>query len=590
MPYSDWTEQRRNFVRNPDLEGSTTQWAWTGYTAVGRQTSGLGSFTTFLKGTRSSLSSVIYRATCDLDMPQAGESITVRATLRSNRTTTVDVGVRPTAANTNAVILGTVELLAGEVTTIEVVGNTFNQVPTAPSVTFGATTTGATTTDVLEVTGVSLELTATANSGGPLYIDGNLPDTEFAKYDWVGSAYTSASTYSTRTYVPVEPVTPIKSLSSEDVLYNDRVTTYRWEVLSHSNGVDQLVGILDGVADGSLTWVQNAAVKGAGKVEVLDLDVAAPGLMRVADLQLESVRLRPVCSIVGLPEQPLGVFLVSNAGEKWDATGRTWSLELLDKCTVPSQDLVDQSYAVPAGALILQTVRSILASSGEYIAISDTSTLATSSGMVWEAGTSKLKIINDLLDVAGYNSLWMDGFGNFMVTPRVLPADRPINYEVLGVPRELRDGRNSIYESDWTRDRDSFEVPNKVIAVQAAGGEDESALVGQWTNEDSTSPYSYQARGRWVTYVLDSVETPEGTPAQTVAFLEQRARATLIQMSAVQAQVKLNHLPIPARVSDVVRFSHTRAGVDARHIITRIQLDTNPLGLMTTNLQEVISL
>lgn len=385
-------------------------------------------------------------------------------------------------------------------------------------------------------------------------------------------------------------IIPIKTLTTGDVLYGDRVTSYRWEVLSHSNGVDQLVGILDGVSDGALTWVQNAAVKGGGKVEVVDLDAAAAGMMRVGELALEFVRLRPVCVIQGLPENPLGVFLVSAAAEQWQNTGRVWNLQLLDKCTVPSQDLVDQSYAVPAGGLILQTVKSILASCGEFIAINESSTLATSSGMVWEAGTSKLKIINDLLDVAGYNALWMDGYGNFMVTPRVLPADRSVTYEVLGVPRELRDGERGIYEPEWTRDRDSFEVPNKVIAVQAAGGEDTAALVGQWTNEDPLSPYSYTARGRWVTYVLSDVETPEGDDAATIAFLQQRARATLIQMSAVQAQVKVSHLPIPVRVSDVLRFAHTKAGVDAKHVITRIQLDTSPLGMMSTNLQEVISL
>ena len=387
-----------------------------------------------------------------------------------------------------------------------------------------------------------------------------------------------------------DPIIPIRNLSTQEVLYGSRTTTYRWEVMVHSNGIDRLVGSLDGVSEGTLTWNQNSAVKGGGKARVVDLATAKEGMLRIADLTLESVRVRPVCVIAGLPENPLGVFLVSAAKEEWEGTGRAWSLELLDKCTVPSQDSVDASYSVAAGTLILQEVRAILASSGEYIAIDESSTVATASGMAWEAGTSKLSIINDLLSVAGYTSLWMDGWGNFQVTPRVLPADRSILYEVLGFPRELRDGEQAIYKPDWTRDRDSFSVPNKVIAVQAAGGEDAAALVGVWTNEDASSPYSYQARGRWVPHVLDSVECPVGTTAAIVAFLQSRARATLVQMSAVQAQVKIEHLPIPVRVSDVLRFSHTKAGIDARHTITRIELNTSPLGLMKSTLQEVISL
>lgn len=600
-------------------------------------------------------------------------------------------------------------------------------------------------------------------------------------------------------------VIPVKSLTTEDVLYGDRNTSYRWEVLEHSNGVDYLIGTLDGVSDGSLRWVQNAAVKGSGKMEVIDLDAALPGMLRIADLELESCRLRPVMtlntsdraghyeetwtetarnlmanpvpattsgwsgpstasvtadgytqtmsstttpyifsaasvdsivagrwyafkatirvfaaagsvfnavsvrphkntgnvyygvipggipsvpanntpttvafywqapanipqaeafnlSIVGngtglstsrvamkdvlimdvgttmpltppidafsgasvspvpyrrfrwlglanqsasvaeirsvawvndgplFPEVPWGTFLLEKAGEEWEDTGRVWSLSLLDRCTVPSQDAVEQSYSLAAGALILQEVRTLLASSGEYIAIDESSTLATSSGMVWEAGTSKLKIINDLLDVAGYNSLWMDGWGNFQATPRVLPANRSILYELLGVPRVLEDGERSIYRPEWSRERDSFKVPNKVIAVQAAGGEDTAALTGQWTNEDPDSPYSYVRRGRWITHTLDSVDTPEGTDLEVIAFLEARARATLIQMSAVQAEVKVEHLPIPVRVSDVLRFANSRAGVDARHVITSLELDTSSTGLMRSTLQEVISL
>jgi hypothetical protein len=386
------------------------------------------------------------------------------------------------------------------------------------------------------------------------------------------------------------PITPVKSVSAQDILYGDRVTTYRWEVLEHVDGHDILVGILDGVIDGTLTWVQNAAVKGGGKVEVVDLETAQAGMMRIAELSLESVRLRPVLVVQGLPENPLGVFLVSAATEQWESTGRVWSLELLDRTTVPQQDAVEESFAVAAGTLILAQVGTILASSGEYVAVDASNTLTTSTGMVWEAGTNKLKIINDLLDTAGYNALWMDGYGNFQMTKRVLPADRSITYEILGFPRELRDGAQSIYSPEWERNRDSFEVPNKVIAVQAASGQDSEALIGIWTNEDSTSPYSYPSRGRWIPHVLDQVDTPEGTEAEVIAFLENRARATLVQMSAVQAQVKIEHLPIPVRVGDVLRFSHTRAGVDARHVITRIQLDTSALGMMQSTLQEVISL
>jgi hypothetical protein len=429
-----------------------------------------------------------------------------------------------------------------------------------------------------------------------------LPDTGFngdttdpyprRQYIWSGVANASTSLYQDRSVdVPGDHI-PVLNLATKDILYGDRVTSYRWEVLKHSTatGLDTLVGTLDGVSDGQLTFTQNASVKGGGKIQVADLAVAQPGMLRVADVALESVRLRPVCAIQGLPENPLGVFLVSAGVEQWDTTGRVWGLELLDRCTVPAQDAVDSSYAVAAGTLILNQVKTILASSNEYLAVDTSNTLATQSNMVWEAGTSKLKIINDLLDVANYNALWVDGYGNFQTTPRVLPANRSINYELLGFPKELIDGELSIYRPDWTRDRDSYDVPNKVIAIQSAGGNDAPALVGTYTNTDPTSPYSTVTRGRTIPHVLDSVDCPAGTDPQTIAFLQSRAQTTLIQMSATQATVKVTNLPIPVRVSDVIRFANVPAGVDDRHVITRIQLDTTSLGLMQLTLQEVISL
>jgi len=46
-------------------------------------------------------------------------------------------------------------------------------------------------------------------------------------------------------------VVPVRSLTTNEILYGDRVTSYRWEVLEHADGVDKLAGYLDGVVTGS---------------------------------------------------------------------------------------------------------------------------------------------------------------------------------------------------------------------------------------------------------------------------------------------------------------------------------------------------
>ena len=387
-------------------------------------------------------------------------------------------------------------------------------------------------------------------------------------------------------------VVPVRVLSTNEILYGSRTTSYRWEILEHENGSDVLAGFLDGVVDGSasLSWELYTAVKGSGNLRVADLDVAQPGFMTIRQVALASARLRPVLIIEGLPEIPLGVFLIAAAPEDWSDTGRVLNLELLDRATVLDQDSVAESYTVAATTSILSAVAAVVASAGESINVDADVTDALSSAMVWPAGTAKLQIVNDLLGALNYNSLWVDGVGNFQATPYVVPAKRPLTYELLtGVSRELVDGERSIYSQEWSRDKDLFDVPNKVIAVQSATG-DVPALVGEYTNVDPDSPFSYPSRGRWVTKVLDGVETPEGTNAVVVAFLEATAQRSLIASSAIQAAVKVKHLPIPDRVSDVMTFANTPAGINARHVVTAIRLDANSLGLMETELQEVLSI
>jgi hypothetical protein len=387
-------------------------------------------------------------------------------------------------------------------------------------------------------------------------------------------------------------IVPVRALTTGDVLYGDRVTSYRWEVLKHAAGIDTLAGYLDGVVEPSagLNGSLYNAVKGAGSLKVTDLAAAKSGLLRIADVALASARLRPVLLIQGLPEIPLGVYLFAAAPEAWSGSGRVYSLELLDRNTVLDQDLVEVSYTVAAATPILTAVATVISSAGESITVDATVTATLSSAMTWEAGTSKLQIVNDLLGALNYNSLWVDGVGNYRATPYVVPASRSIKYELLNLDRELVDGDTSIYSDEWSRDRDLFKVPNKVIAVQSGTG-DTAPLIGTATNTDPASPFSYVNRGnRWIVKPLTGVEVPAGTTPQMQAYLDAKARASLIASSSVQAAVEIKHLPIPIRVGDVVRFANAPAGIDKRHVVTATALEAHPLGLMTSTLQEVVDL
>jgi hypothetical protein len=388
------------------------------------------------------------------------------------------------------------------------------------------------------------------------------------------------------------PIIPVIPTNTEDVLYGSRSTSYRYELLAHdpNTGQDTLSGFLDGVQGGNLQWSYTAAVKGAGTFRVTDLSVAAPGMTRVSDVNLVTTRIRPVLVIDGLPEIPLGAFVVTEAPEQWDGEGRTVSVGVLDKCAVLDQDATDSFYVAPVGQPILQIVAGVVQGCGETIAVPATETTGLAASRVWDPGTSKLEIVNELLKTLGYNSLWADGQGNLKATANVLPANRPIRYDILDMDRELVDGPQSVYKPSWNRDKDYYGIPNRVVAVGQGSGSDDPPPAGVWTNEDPASPYSFQARGRWITHVLDGVDVPDGSVADQTAALTARARASLIAMSAPQAAVEVTHLPLPLAVGDVLRFASAPAGIDGRHIVTTLRLDLKSTGLMSSTLQEVVSL
>ncbi len=387
-------------------------------------------------------------------------------------------------------------------------------------------------------------------------------------------------------------------MSVESVLYGSRTTSWTWEVLTKD---EALRGYLAGVAKGSLRWDANALHKGSGSVTVTD--VHEPGMIALSDLDLVADRIRPVLHVDGLPDMPQGVFILAASPQSWDGTGMTADLELLDKTVVLEEDCVPDSFVAVTSTSVLWTVWDVVGSAGESMSF-PFGGARLSSPSVWEAGTPKLTIVNDLLAAIAYQSLHTDERGNFVARSYVEPGDRPSDYPVLGIPRELVYGAESIYLPQWTRDNDNYKVPNRVVAVASSA---ETELSAEATNQNASSPFSYQARGRWVTRVLTGVdvampEEPEGLTdaelaawqadarADQLATLQARARQSLIAASSPQAMVEVTHLPIPLRVGDVVRFAHPAAGIDARYVAQSIQLDCTPTGLMKTTLQEVIDL
>lgn len=366
---------------------------------------------------------------------------------------------------------------------------------------------------------------------------------------------------------------------TDQALQGPRITDYRFEVLDHDEHHNDNLTTVTG---GSVDWVSRTAIHGGGT-----LDVSDPG----PPIDWLNVRIRPVViysrADVEQPtaERPLGVFLAAAPREAWTATGRTWSVELLDKLSILDRDIVTDeegnpaTYSVAAGANVISTVRALIEETGETTQAILAQSHTLTSPMTWELGTSRLRIINDILDAGNFTSLWTDAQGQFQTRPYVAPEDRAPVYSLLA---PFVQGPSSLMAPEWSVDRDIYEVPNRYVAITSGSG-DTPSMTAVAANMDPSSPFSYPARGRWITRVLTNAE------AVSQDALDAIARRGLTSTTSVAAVIAVNHAYLPdLLMNSTVWFSNEDAGLTVLCEVNKLTVPFDPTALCTSELVEVL--
>ena len=375
--------------------------------------------------------------------------------------------------------------------------------------------------------------------------------------------------------------------SAEQALLGSRITTFRFDVLDQN---ENLLGALLGVdkSGSSLKWSATSAVKGSGTLSLYDLNQTVGG----APLDWLSMRIRPYVSIEPLDETdaateyPLGIWLASSPDADWSDVGRHWAISILDKTSVLDTDvMVDGSgnaitYSVASGTNIIATVISIISGMGESTAAILPDTKATSTAMTWDATTTKLQIVNDLLAAGGYFSLWCDYQGQFRCTPYNLPMNTPPTYAALAPFTD----ENSVLSPDWKHTQDIYGIPNRYVAVGQGSGSS-AALIATATNMDPNSDFSYPSRGCWITVTEKGVQTTDLSALQ--AYAQQKLNAAV----SVVGTYSFSHLLLPGLyVNSTVQFTNERSGVDVLAAVTDLTMPLDPTALCTSVMRQAVTL
>lgn len=347
---------------------------------------------------------------------------------------------------------------------------------------------------------------------------------------------------------------------------------WRWDVLSRTG---EYLYPLDNVESGKLDFSIFNAIRGGG-----DLSYVVPtsgGGEGIPDWN--NIMLQPWYTVTfsdGTQESwPFGVFIPSTPGKKHSDAAIKLDISLYDKLLILDQDAFEDAYSVPAGTVVTDRIRDIIYGAtqvNDFVAI-DASTETVKNDMVWEPGTSKLRVVNDLLSAINYFSLWVDGYGSFRSSKYLSPADRATEWD-------FKDNWESIYLPDFEDEQDTFDTPNKFVVVSSSDGTT-PALVGVATNENPDSPFSYQSRGRWI------VQKEQGADATSQAVADAIAARRLVDVTASSRVIKIKHAIVPLDLNDVVAFTRAAVGISTKGTIQSMSVNTVPGSLIETRLSEV---
>lgn len=257
--------------------------------------------------------------------------------------------------------------------------------------------------------------------------------------------------------------------------------TFRYELLDDSN---VKIGDLDNVEAGAVEQNWLADIKRTAKFTIKETQY----INYLSDRVKPWTRLHlPPYGTDDWVEWPQGVFILSTPTRSVSAAGHvSREVEGYDLTQILLDDKVPTRYTVTAGTAYTTAVLALLPATGTYIT---PSAATVPVALEWDPGTSKLKIVNDLLAAVNYNSLSVDEHGIFVVSPYQSPAVRAPEY-TYGVTED------SIMLPAVDQTLDLFSIPNQWVLVVSEP--DKPVTVGTYTNNDPGSPTSTVRRGRTI--------------------------------------------------------------------------------------------
>lgn len=369
----------------------------------------------------------------------------------------------------------------------------------------------------------------------------------------------------------MQPLDPAGIYSDADVKAalrfegGTRRVSFRYDLLSASN---VYLGPLNTVRSCSVTNNALADIKRTAKFSIVD-DGAINYL---------SDRIQPWARLTmadgGYVEWPQGVFLLSTPKRKLEQNAYvTRDVQAYDQLLALQDDKVDDRYTIASGTVYTTAITTLL--DGDY-SLNLTPTAKTLPGdLDWEPGTSKLRIVNDLLSAINYESASFDEYGRLVGKPYTSPADRAPEFTYAT-------DSQSVIAGDVDQTLDLFSVPNKLVLIKSEP--DQAALRSVYTNSEVGSPTSTVSRGRTIVEVVTEQDAADQTT------LDDKAARLMFERSQVYEVVEFGTALMPMHSNgDVLQLTVDGLGLGAKYSEHEWSMDLKAGAIMRHKVRRVVS-
>lgn len=240
------------------------------------------------------------------------------------------------------------------------------------------------------------------------------------------------------------------------------------------------------------------------------------------------------------------------------------------------QELLDDKFAVPVtlsrGDNAVAKAREVCEGAGLTV-IADPSDFTITDTRAYGVGAeqnnsetddTKLGMVNDLLDLAGFRAAFTDPMGRVVMRRYAPPEDIAPSWRFI-------EGPGAKFESDMTDERDYTTIANHVVVrygtVTDEGGE---VIVSEAWDTDPGSDLSTVSRGRVITKSYAYQELPPGkTAEERQEYADNRAENLLRTAQSVIRRVTFTAPYHPVAVNDTVEIAFPTGGVEGVFQIRR---------------------